>query len=77
MSNDTKLDQNNQAPELGGADVDMSGSKVLKMAAFCNGDRILEKPFGIFGGRMGMAPVDTKPWHEDQIEWPSKYQAKG
>ena len=39
----------------------------------CNGDRILEKPFGIFGGQNGHgARLTLNPGTKDQIEWPSK-----
>lgn len=43
----------------------------------CNGDRILEPPYGIFGGRDGRgAKLTLNPGTDGETEWPSKVSGK-
>ena len=43
----------------------------------CNGDRILEPPYGIFGGLDGRgAKLTLNPGTDGEIEWPSKVSGK-
>ena len=43
----------------------------------CNGDRILEPPYGIFGGLAGHgARLTVNPGTKDEAEWPSKVSGR-
>ena len=43
----------------------------------CNGDRILEPPYGIFGGLDGLgARLTVNPGTPDEAEWPSKVSGR-
>jgi N-methylhydantoinase B/oxoprolinase/acetone carboxylase alpha subunit len=43
----------------------------------CNGDRILEPPYGIFGGRDGLgARLTVNPGTPSEAEWPSKVSGR-